>query len=200
MPVVEAPQMVKLSKYLAGKAKADELRKESEGQSEVGVVVTDPETGKKTFKVEEKEVERRSNKYVPSSSKKTVETFPPGKETDSLVNRYRMEDNLYVDEKGDYKLATHKEAAAIAKEKGGTVIPTSDGKFAVALEPQSRVVFEQKALKTESDRLAKKDETQELKKTGTDKKSQTGLPEAFKGLASGVSDNFYTQAFAALGG
>lgn len=167
-PIKSSVQMVRLANKLkreqAGiEAKGEELKKEAETQPEVGETVVDPETGKKTFKVKE-EPERRSKEYVPADLNETTKNFPLGKETDTLVNRYRMEDNLHVDGEGNYKIDSHLEATEIARDKGGTVIPLSDGKFAVALEPQKRVMFEKSAIDKGAEKQVAKDAEQKLQK------------------------------------
>jgi hypothetical protein len=110
--------------------------------------------------VETPRPERRSREYVPSSSKATLEDFPIGRETSQIIKNYRdMESGgLYTTRGGNTDFVSHGKAAAVAKKNGGTVLPKEDGKFVVALEPKSRVMFERDAIREESARLQKADE------------------------------------------
>lgn len=116
-----------------------------------------------TVSVEEPRPERRSKEYVPSSSVATLEEFPVGRETSEVINRYRMDDQLYTTKGGNQEFIKHSGAAKVAKRVGGTVLPKENGKFVVAMEPQSRVMFERDAIRGESGRLAEKDATTSLK-------------------------------------
>lgn len=112
------------------------------------VVESRPEMAEGMWTAEGKP-ERRSTKYVPASEEATKKNFPPSKEVDTVINRYRMEEQLWVDKNGNHRIETHREAAKIAKENGGTVLPTTEGKWAVALEPQRRVKYELDAVRGE---------------------------------------------------